>query len=96
MTQDEAIRKAVAYIENLNLKLGPIVDIRHLSVEILDAMEAEYPTGEKETYKTVRRKFRNHWVVSFQIPKVPNQVSTPETETVCVYDSGDIELMRTM
>jgi hypothetical protein len=92
MTQEEAIRKALDYVQTIGLKIGSIVDVRYLDLNSLDEMAKDCPPDILDTYKSVRKSFRNHWVVAFRIHDVPGQVSCPDDRLVCVFETGEVTL----
>jgi hypothetical protein len=92
MTKEEAIRKALEYVEARALSVGAVVDVRYLDVAGLDAMAKQCPPALIETYKSVRKDFRNHWVVAFGKPDLAGQVSCPSEDLVCVFETGEVAL----
>ena len=92
MTKEEAIRLALDYVQATALEVGPVVDVKYLDLGHLDEQAQDYPPDLVETYNSVRRIFRNQWVVAFKINDVPGQVSCPETRLVCVFDTGEVTL----
>jgi hypothetical protein len=93
MTKDEAIRKALEYVQTAALEVGPVVDVTQLDLRRLDEQAKECPPDLVETYNSVRKTFRNQWVVAFKKNDVPGQVSCPETRLVCVFETGEVTLI---
>jgi hypothetical protein len=92
MTKEEAIRKALDYAQAASLDVGSIVDVKYLDINDLDEKAKACPLDLVETYHSVRKNFRNQWVVTFQAKSVPEQVSCPETRLVCVFETGEAML----
>ena len=80
MTKEEAVRKAVECVQAAALDVGPIVEVKYFDLSDLDEKSKDCPPNLLETYNSVRKTFRNHWVVSFKRNDVlPGQVVCPET-----------------
>ena len=92
MTKEEAVRKAVEYVQAAALEVGPVVEVRYVDLSHLDEKAKDCPPDLLETYNSVRKGFRNQWVVSFKRNQVPGQVSCPETSMVCVFETGEVTL----
>ena len=92
MTKEEAVRKAVEYVQAAALEVGPVVEARYVDLSHLDEKAKDCPPELLETYNSVRTTFRNRWVVSFKRNEVPGQVSCPETNMVCVFETGEVTL----
>ncbi|MBV9124418.1 MAG: hypothetical protein JO112_13745 [Planctomycetes bacterium] len=92
MTNEEAVRKAMEYVRAAALEVGAVVDVRYVDLRHLDEKAKGCPSEFLETYNSVRKSFRNQWIVLFQRNKVPGQVSCPETHLVCVWDTGEVAL----
>lgn len=92
MTKEEAIRKALDYVQAAALEVGPVVDVRYVDLNHIDERAKDCPPDLVETYRSVRKTFRNQWVVIFKISDVPGQVSCPETRLVCVFETGEVTL----
>jgi hypothetical protein len=92
MTKEEAVRKAVDFVQVAALEVGPAVEVRYVNVSNLDEKAKDCPPDLLETYNSVRKTFRNQWVVSFKRNEVRGQVSCPETRMVCVYETGEVAL----
>jgi hypothetical protein len=92
MTKEEAIRRALDYAQAASLDVGSIVDVKYLDINDLDGQAKDCPPDLVETYHSVRKNFRNQWVVTFQAKDVPGQVSCPETRLVCVLEKGEAML----
>lgn len=90
MTRNEAVEKAKEYVRTNQLALREIRDVKYFAPDCLDKMVDECPPDLIETYESVRKKFRSHWVVTFEKDTVPGEVSCPESEIICVYDSGEV------
>ena len=88
MTKNEAVTKALAYVQAIALDVGPVVEAQYLDLSHLDKHGKDCPEDLLETYDNVRKNFRNQWVVSFKVNDVAGQFSSPETQIVCVFDSG--------
>jgi hypothetical protein len=92
MTKEEAIRKALDYARGASLDVGSIVDVKYLDVNDRDSQARDCPPDLLATYHSVRKNFRNQWVVPFKAKDVPGQVSCPETRLVCVFETGETML----
>jgi hypothetical protein len=92
MTKEEAIRKALEYVEATALDVGPVVEVKYVDLRQLDDQAESCPPDLLDTYHSVRKAFRNQWVVTFKIKEVPGQVSCPETRMVCVLETGEVGL----
>ena len=92
MTKEEAVSKALEYVRATALEVGPVVDVKYVSLSHLDGIAKDCPPDLLETYNSVRKTFRNQWVVTFKTTHVPGQVSCPETRLVCVFDTGEVAL----
>lgn len=96
MTKDDAIRKALDYVQSISLDVGPITDVKFIDLAYLDEKARDCPPELTETYRSVRGSLRNHWVVTFQIIDLPGQISCPSTKLVCVFDSGEVSLFPSL
>jgi hypothetical protein len=92
MTKEEAVRKALEYVQATALEVGPVVDVTYVDLRHLDEKVKDCPPDLLETYNSVKKTFRNQWVVTFKINDVPGQVSCPETRLVCVFETGEVAL----
>ncbi len=92
MTKEEAIRKALEYVQATAVEVGPVVEVNYFDLSYLDEKAKDCPPDLLDTYNIVRNTFRNQWVVTFKIPDVPGQVSSPETKMVCVFETGEVSL----
>jgi hypothetical protein len=92
MTKEEAVQKALEFVQATALEVGPVVDIKYVDLRHLDEKAKDCPPDLVETYRSVKRTLRNQWVVTFQINQVPGQVSCPETRLVCVFETGEVAL----
>lgn len=92
MTEEEAVRNALEYVQAANLEVGAIVDVKFVDLGYLDEKAKDCPPDLLETYNSVRKTFRNQWVVTFKANDVPGQVSCPETKLVCVFETGEVAL----
>jgi hypothetical protein len=92
MTKEEAVRKAVEYVQAAALEVGPVAEVRYIDLSHLDEKAKECPPDLLETYNSVRKNLRKQWVISFKRNETPGQVSCPETRTVCVYETGEVML----
>ena len=92
MTKEEAVRKAIDYVQVAALEVGPVVEARYVDVSDLDENAKDCPRDLLETYNSVVKTVRNQWVVSFKRKEVPGQVSCPETRMVCVFETGEVTL----
>jgi hypothetical protein len=90
MTKVEAVRKAIEYAQATALEVGPVVEVRFVDLRHLDEMARDCPPDMLETYNSVRKSFRNQWIVTFQRNDVPGQVCCPETRMVCVLETGEV------
>ena len=89
MLKDEAVAKAVEYVKSLDLDVGSIVDAVYFDAKQLDEMAKICPTEMVETYNSVRRQFRNRWVVYFEKPERLGQVVSHARHVVYVFESGE-------
>jgi hypothetical protein len=88
LTREEAIRLAREFVSANRLAVDGLESADFVTLPIVD--EATIPAGTLETYRSVRSKFRDHWVVRFR-RFIPNGVTEcPETEMICVYESGEV------
>ena len=92
MTKEEAIRKALDYVQAGALELGPVIDVKYFDLNYLDEKSANCPPDMVETYTSVRKSFRNQWVVTFKMNDLPGQVSCPGTRVVCMFENGEVEV----
>jgi len=92
MTKEEAVRKALEYVQATALEVGPVVDVKYVDLSHLDEKAKDCPPDLLETYNSVRKTFRDQWVVTFKINDVPGQLSCPETRLVCVFETGEVTL----
>jgi hypothetical protein len=92
MTKDEAVEKALDYVRATALEVGPVADVRYVSLTQLEEKARDCPRDLLETYNSVRKAFRNQWVVAFKVKEVAGQVSCPETRLVSVFDNGEVGL----
>src|SRR4051794_32218015 len=92
MTKEEAVRMAVEYVQAASLEVGPVVEARYVDLSHLDEKARDCPSDLLETYNSVRKSFRNQWVVSFARQDVSGQVSCPETHIVCVFETREVTL----
>lgn len=92
MTKEEAVRKALEYVRAAALEVGPVAEVDYVGLSDLDEKAKDCPPDLLDTYNSVRKNFRNQWVVSFKKSEVPGQVSCPETHMVCVFETGEVTL----
>jgi hypothetical protein len=92
MTKEEAVKNALEYVQAANLEVGAIVDVKYLDLDCLDEKAKDCPPEMLDTYNSVRKTFRNQWVVTFKAADELDQVSCPETKLVCVFDTGEVSL----
>jgi hypothetical protein len=92
MTKEEAVSKAVEYVQAAALEVGPVAEVRYVDLSHLDEKAKDCPPDLLETYNSVRKSFRNQWVISFKRNEVQGQVSCPETRMVCVFETGEVML----
>jgi hypothetical protein len=92
MTKEEAVRNALEYVLANDLEVGAIVDVKYIDLGYLDERSEDCPPDLLETYNSVRKTFRNQWVVTFKANHSPGQVSCPETKLVCVFETGEAAL----
>jgi hypothetical protein len=92
MTKEEAISKALDFVHNASLDVGSIVDVKFIDTSCLDEKAMECPVDLIETYKSVRKSFRNQWVVTFRVDDLAGHVCCPETKLVCVFETGEVIL----
>ena len=92
MTKAEAVRKALEYAQATALGVGRLVEVKYVDLNYLDEKAKDCPPDLLETYNSVRKTFRNQWIVTFQINDVSDQVSCPETRMVCVFETGEVTL----
>jgi hypothetical protein len=90
MTRDQAIQKALQYVETASLSFGGVLTARHLDLADLEHRAKDCPPELLPTYESVRKTFRSHWVVAFQLPERSGQVTCPSTGMICVYDDGEV------
>jgi hypothetical protein len=93
MTKEEAVLKAVEYVQAATLEVGPVAEVRYVDLSHLDEKAKDCPSDLLETLNSVRKRFRNQWVVSFKRNETPGQVSCPEGRMVCVYGTGEVMLV---
>jgi hypothetical protein len=92
MTRDQAICKALSFVKENRLEIGPMKDVRFLDLDYLDGKANQCPPELMETFNSVRKNFRNHWVVSFGIIEATGQTSCPSSRSVSVFDDGEVTL----
>ena len=92
MTKEEAVRKAIEYVQATALEVGPVIEVKFVDRRHLDEVARDCPPDMRETYNSVRNSLRNQWVVTFHRNKVPGEVSCPETHMVCVLETGEVTL----
>lgn len=92
MTKEEAVQNALEYVRAANLEVGAIVDVKYVDLDCLDEKAKDCPPELLDTYNSVRKTFRNQWVVTFKATDEPDQVSCPETKLVCVFETGEASL----
>jgi hypothetical protein len=92
MTKEEAVRKALEYVQAAALEVGPVVEVKFVDLSYLDEKSKDCPPDLLETYNSVRKSFRNQWVVTFKINDVPGQVSCPGARMVRVFETGEVTL----
>jgi hypothetical protein len=92
LTEKEVIRKALDYVQAASLDMGPVEDAQYLDIIHLDEKAKDCPPDLVATYNSVRKTFRNQWVVTFKVKDEPGQVSCPETRLVCVFETGEVSL----
>jgi hypothetical protein len=92
MTKEEAVRNALEYVQAAHLEVGAIVDVKYVDLNCLEEKAKDCPADLLETYNSVRKTFRNQWVVTFKANEKPGQVSCPETKLVCVFETGEATL----
>src|SRR3954451_4736020 len=66
MTEAEAVRKALEYVQATALEVGPVVEVKYVDLSHLDEKAKDCPPDLLETYNSVRKTFRNQWVVTFE------------------------------
>ncbi|MCA9116559.1 MAG: hypothetical protein KDA79_15855 [Planctomycetaceae bacterium] len=92
MTEEEAIRKAREFVAESELQLGPVVAARYIDIACLDELAKDCAPDMLDTCLRVRKSFRNHWVVDFDLgDNKPGSVSSPATRMVIVYEDGEAE-----
>jgi hypothetical protein len=92
MTKEEAIRKALDYVQAAALELGPVVDVKYIDLNYLDEKSANCLPDLADTYNSVRKSFCNQRVVTFKMHDLPGQVSCPGTRLVCLFENGEVEV----
>jgi hypothetical protein len=92
MTKEEAVGKALDYVQSLGVELGPVVNVHYHDLSQLKAMANDCPPNLVETYNSVIKTFRNQWVVEFKIIDPPGRVTCPGTESVSVFDTGEVAI----
>jgi hypothetical protein len=88
MTKEDAISLAVNYVAANRVEVERLESADFITLPARD--ESAVPPDILETYLSVRSRWRDHWVVRFRKTIREGTVECPETELLCVYETGEV------
>ena len=88
MTESDAIRMASDFVAVNKIVVDSLQGSHYVTLPIVD--ETSIPSDIRETYLSVKSGFRNYWAVRFRQAIPSGTVESTETETICVYENGEV------
>lgn len=89
MKRAVAIALAQEFVDKHKLDVGRIVNVRYCSTDDLDRMAADCPPDLVATHESVRKRFRNSWVVQFEVNCEEGSVCSPSSRLICVFEDNN-------
>jgi hypothetical protein len=88
MTKEDVIKLASDYVASNRLEADEFVAADFVTFPTRD--EASIPPEIWDTYSSVKSRWRDYWAVRFRRIVPPGVVECPETELICVYETGEV------
>jgi len=88
VTREDVISLASEFVSANRLEVERLESADFITFPTHD--EASIPQDILETYLSVKSRWRNYWVVRFRKIIPAGVVESPETEDICVYETGEV------